>query len=160
MAWKMLEYTLQFCKNIFVLLFLTKILRWLPVQENSPNKSQQIPSNGGTVLSQKFFLCPVFPLCFGQICLKKTYDYNRSPSSIWWYIIYASILQYCQNMKSAFIIIIMIIIISTVRCSYNRYIQRSNPIPSLPTIPTTYSFECSIPFNGDLKHSKMWSETF
>ena len=40
-------------------------------------------------------------------------------------------------------------IISTVRCSYNRYIQRSNPIH-----PSTYSFECSIPFNGDLKHCK------
>ena len=39
------------------------------------------------------------------------------------------------------------IIISTVRCSYNSCIQRS--------ILPTYSFECSIPFNGDLKHSKI-----
>ena len=45
------------------------------------------------------------------------------------------------------------LIISTVRCSYIRYIQRSNPI--LPSLPSTYSFECSISFNGDLKHSKI-----
>ena len=37
------------------------------------------------------------------------------------------------------------IFISILRCSYNRSIQRS-----YPTLPT-YSFECSIPFNGDLK---------
>ena len=49
-------------------------------------------------------------------------------------------------------------IISTVRCSYNSCILRS--IPSIPSYHPTYSFECSIPFNGDLKHSKMWSETF
>ena len=45
------------------------------------------------------------------------------------------------------------VVISTVRCSYNSCIQRS--IPSHPTYLPTYSFECSIPFNRDLKHSKM-----
>ena len=60
-----------------------------------------------------------------------------------------------RRATNTLIVISSICFFSTVRCSYNRYIQRSNPIPSLPTIPTTYSFECSIPSNGDLKHSKM-----
>ena len=48
-------------------------------------------------------------------------------------------------------------IISTVRCSYNSYIQRSNPIPTLPHIALSVQYHSMVIWNilrCDLKHSK------